>query len=530
MRVAFRLFIIGIILFALLASYYAYQAQQFDLDKVAEQQQQNILLDANGSQLQLSNEKFKDCVTPDELPPHLVDALIAREDANFEHHFGVDLKGLVRATMRNIKDLAFTQGASTLSMQLARNTYDIRAKSLNRKFLEIALTLRIEQAYTKEQIMAFYLNRIYFGSGCYGIEQAAQKYFSKTTSDLNLSEAATLVGIIRGPHIFSPLRNREAAQEQRNQVLDRMVDIERLSVAKAQEVESLDLLLNSSSNNSTAALKCNPYSLRALDRHLQEILASKDIREGGLTIHAALDQKALTQAEVDIKKLLEETNDPKLQAACVILNHHTGAIRAVIGGRNYRTSPFNRALDSKIDLGNAFTPFIYAAALERSKLPIKGQPIQTGKQLDKNDMVDMAKRFGFSGPFNVDEIFYGSVICTPLELATAYAALANEGKRPHTFLIQEITNKKSESIFSNQASPTQVVEPGSAKATLKLLNNFKGITSHSTSAFGGRALWSMAKAEENTAVLWLGYDKARPVPNKEELIRKMRKITHSWVD
>ncbi|TAE87583.1 MAG: hypothetical protein EAZ81_13890 [Verrucomicrobia bacterium] len=135
------------------------------------------------------------------------------------------LRGLVRATLRNIKDKKFTQGASTLSMQLARNTYEIRAKSLHRKFLEIALTFRVEHHYSKKQIMAGYLNRIYFGVGAghYGIEDAAQQYFGKNVSRLNEAQCAMIIGIIRGPHIFSPWRDLDAAKEQRDQVLDRMI-------------------------------------------------------------------------------------------------------------------------------------------------------------------------------------------------------------------------------------------------------------------------------------------------------------------
>ncbi|MGJ8672587.1 transglycosylase domain-containing protein [Rubritalea sp.] len=529
-RVSLRLFLIGVVVVLLIAGYYGYRAQQFDLDKVAEQQQQNLLLDTSGLQLQLSNAKFKDCITKDDLPQHLVDALIAREDTNFESHCGIDFKGLIRATVRNIKDLSFTQGASTLSMQLARNTYDIKAKSINRKLLEIALTLRIEQHYSKEQIMAFYLNRIYFGSGCYGIEQASQKYFSKPTKELNLSESATLAGIIRGPHIFSPLRNLEAAQEQRDQVLARMVDIERITPEEAAQIEETPLVVHQSDSDSSNSVRGNPYAMEAVDRHLQEILADEDVREGALTIQTTLNQKIIEKAQKDIDHILLANGDEQLQAACVILNHKTGAIHCVIGGKSYKDSPFNRAVDSKIDLGNAFTPFIYAAALERSKTPIKGQPTQTGKQLEESDMVGIAKRFGFKGPFNTDEIFYGRAVCSPLDLATAYATLANDGKRPHTYYIQKISNQLGDTIFSNSPAPTPAIQPGSAKATLDLLNNFKGITSHSTSAFGGRALWSMAKGNNLTAVLWFGYNYPKPIPKSSELIKQMRKTTHSWVN
>ena len=162
-------------------------------------------------------------VNREDIPDFLVKALQAREDARFFEHHGVDVRGLARATVRNLKDRDFTQGASTLSMQLARNSFEIREKSLHRKFLEIALTLRIESRYSKDEILTHYLNRIYFGAGADGIEQAARTYFGKATRELTDGECALIVGIIRGPHIFSPFRNLDAAIEQRNQTLNRMV-------------------------------------------------------------------------------------------------------------------------------------------------------------------------------------------------------------------------------------------------------------------------------------------------------------------
>lgn len=530
-KVCARLVIIGCILFSLLACYYFYQAKQFDLDKVAEEQLQNTLLDNTGTPLIGGNSAQSSLISKDDLPQHLVDALIAREDASFESHCGVDFKGLIRATLRNMKDMSFTQGASTLSMQLARNTYDIRAKSLNRKFLEIALTLRIEARYSKAEIMAYYLNRIYFGSGCYGIEQASQKYFKKPTRDLDLSESATLVGIIRGPHIFSPLRDLEAAEEQRNQVLDRMVAIEKLTATEAHAIASVRLALPTNrKTKKNDALTVNGYAMKALDRHLNEILAEKDIRAGGLTITSSLNLESLNRCEKGIQTLITDSNITDIQAACVVIDHKSGAIRSLVGGVDIRKSAFNRALDSKIDLGDAFTPFIYATALERNKLPIKGKPAQTGKQLDAADTMRIAKRFGFSSPFNKDEIFYGSGTTTPLELATAFAVLSNKGQRPHTYFVENISTLEGDLLFSNSANHSPAIQPGSASETIKLLKTNKGTVQYTTYAFGGRALWSMASYKNLTAVLWLGFDQAKPVPNKSALLKKMHALTYQWVN
>jgi membrane peptidoglycan carboxypeptidase len=532
LKVGFRVFLYGIVLFLLLASYYYFKASKFDLDKVAEEQRQNILLDHTGKRLVGANAKQSLLITKDDLPQHLVDALIAREDKSFETHCGVDFVGLIRATARNVKDMSFTQGASTLTMQLARNTYDnLDEKSLNRKFIEIALTLRIENRYTKPEIMAYYLNRIYFGSGCYGIEQASQKYFKKPTRELDLSESATVVGIIRGPHIFSPLRNLKAAEAQRNQVLDRMVTIGKLTTSEAQSIKSKPLKLPQlSSSVKKTHHAANGYALKALDRHLNEILADKDIRAGGLTITSSLDLDLLHLCENDLKSIVRGTKIASLQAACIVIDHTSGEILSSIGGTDFKTSQFDRTLDSQVDLGEAFSPFIYATALERGKLPIKGNPVQTSKQLDPTDMIRIAKRFGFEDNFNQNEIFYGSGTTSPLRLATAFSVFSNYGKRPHTYFVKSIVKRDGTALFLNSAKNTQAIQEGSALETKKLLKNVKSTVQYTAYAFGGRALWSMASHKEKTAVLWLGFDKAKPVPNKSTLLKKMEKLTYKWVN
>ncbi|WP_347440997.1 transglycosylase domain-containing protein [Rubritalea sp.] len=532
LKVSAKLAFLGTVIFLLVTSYYYYKASKFDLDKVAEEQLQNILLDHTGKALLGAYDKQSQLITKEDLPQHLIDALIAREDKNFETHCGVDFVGLVRAAARNMKDMSFTQGASTLTMQLARNTYDeLKEKSLNRKFIEIALTMRIETRYTKPEIMAYYLNRIYFGSGCYGIEQASLKYFKKPTRELDISESATLVGIIRGPHIFSPLNDIKAAEQQRNQVLDRLVIVGKLSAAKAQSIKSKPLNLPQLVTTAKKpAHTANGYAMKALDRHLHGILAGKDIRSAGLTITSTLDLDLLYECENDIKSIVSSSNSPNLQAACIIIDHASGAIRCSIGGTDYKTSQFDRALDSKIDLGNAFSPFIYAAALERGKLPIKGKPLQTSKQLESADMIRIAKRFGLEDNFNQSEIFYGSGTTSPLRLATAFSVLSNNGKRPHTYFVKSIVKRDGSSLFFNSTKGTQAIEEGSALETIQLLKNAKGTVLYTTDSFGGRALWSMASHKEMTAVLWLGFDKAKPVPNKSKLLKQMENLTYKWVN
>ncbi|MEO8613804.1 MAG: biosynthetic peptidoglycan transglycosylase, partial [Luteolibacter sp.] len=218
------------------AFFYFMLAMRFDMTEVAKLPEGTIFYDRNGSEITAPGGNGRKLVKREDIPQFLVNSLRAREDARFFEHSGVDVRGLMRATIRNIKDRDFTQGASTLSMQLARNCFKMKQKSLHRKFLEIALTLRVEANYSKDEILTHYLNRIYFGAGADGIEQAARTYFGKTTRDLSEGECAMIVGIIRGPHIFSPFRNLNAAIEQRNQTLNRLIAMKLIDEAHRDRI------------------------------------------------------------------------------------------------------------------------------------------------------------------------------------------------------------------------------------------------------------------------------------------------------
>lgn len=507
-----------------IAGYYYNQARSYDLAEVGHANNVSVILDRMEHPLRSISDNDSSRIQADDLPQHLIDALVAREDASFFDHRGVHLKGLVRATVRNLKDMAFTQGGSTLTMQLARNTYDIKAKSLNRKFLEIALSVRIDSHFSKEEIMAHYLNRIYFGSGCHGIEQASQTYFSKATKDLDLSESALLVGIIRGPHIFSPLRDLDAAIEQRNQVLERMVSIGKLSRELADKTKLVKQKVRQKIENQRSK---SSFAANAIQRHLNEIIANEDIRESTLQIHTTVDSAHLSRCQRDIDKLTNGKGD--LQAACIIIDNQTGDILSLIGGVDYSASTFNRALDGKMDLGAAFTPFIYAAALERSHVPVKGRPDLTGKLISAKETIRIAKRFGFTSQFEPHSVYHGSAVASPLELATAFAVLGNKGKRPHTRFIRKITKADGTSLFSNPVDFSQAIETGNADTTLTLLNKNGGCYTHTVSAFKGRALWSMATTPELTALIWLGYDQPKPVPNSAALLKEMERVVCSWM-
>jgi Membrane carboxypeptidase/penicillin-binding protein len=218
--------------------FYSAWAQTFDMKKVGEMPERNTVFDVDGkvySRLAGANRLI---VPLNEVAPAFIDALLVREDARFFQHNGIDFYGIGRALVRDLMSGSAKEGASSLTQQLARNSLPLGGRTISRKLLEAMVALRIEHEFTKQQILELYVNRIYFGAGCYGVETASQAYFGKSASKLNLSEAAVLAGLIRSPNRFSPLRNPEGAAAQRDAVLDRMMELKKISSGQAQQAKS----------------------------------------------------------------------------------------------------------------------------------------------------------------------------------------------------------------------------------------------------------------------------------------------------
>src|SRR5205809_3936239 len=217
--------------------FYGAWAETFDLKKVGEMPERNTVFDVDGkiySRLAGAN-RLK--VSLSEVSPLFIDALLVREDTRFYQHGGIDWRGILRALARDVLTLSAKEGASSLTQQLARNSLPLGGRTLSRKLLEAMVALRIEREFTKQQILELYINRIYFGAGCYGVETASQAYFGKNASKLNLSEAALLAGLIRSPNRFSPLKNPQGEVAQGNAVLDRMAALKKITPAQAEQAK-----------------------------------------------------------------------------------------------------------------------------------------------------------------------------------------------------------------------------------------------------------------------------------------------------
>ena len=270
-------------------------ARGYDLDQLGKMPERSIVYDRRGREIGPLHGANRIVVTLDEVSPHFVKALLAREDSRFRDHGGVDFVGVARSIVRNVKAKSVREGASTITMQLARNSYDdlMLERSLHRKLVEVMLAQRIERKFSKDEILAHYVNRIFLGSGIYGIEQASRSYFGKHAIDLSLGEAAMLTGIIRAPNRFSPFRHYESALGERDTVLARMVKLEMLTAeeaeaAKQQVIKVLDQQLVASQDS---------YALDAVRRDLDNVLEQEEVEDGGLEIHTHLD--------IDLQQLAE---------------------------------------------------------------------------------------------------------------------------------------------------------------------------------------------------------------------------------
>src|SRR5207237_1456645 len=288
--------------------FYGAWAASFDMKKVGAMPERNTVFDVDGkiySRLAGSNRLR---VLFDEVSSFFVDALLGREDTRFYQHPGVDWRGILRALVRDILSGSAKEGASSITQQLARNSLPLGGRNVSRKLLEAMVAFRIEHEFTKKQILEHYINRIYFGVGCYGVETASQAYFGKSASKLNLSEAAVLAGLIRSPNRFSPLRNPDGAALQRDAVLNRMVELKKISIAQAQQAKSSHI----NPHPKKMPMIQENYAMDAVQRDLNVLLTQDQIDQGGLYIYTTLDpavQNVATQALESTLTIIEHQSN-----------------------------------------------------------------------------------------------------------------------------------------------------------------------------------------------------------------------------
>ncbi|MGA7274608.1 MAG: PBP1A family penicillin-binding protein [Candidatus Udaeobacter sp.] len=513
--------------------FYGTWAQTFDMKNVGEMPERNTVYDVDGkiySRLAGAN-RLK--VSLSEVSPFFISAVLAREDARFYQHKGIDWHGILRAVVRDITSGSAKEGASSITQQLARNSLPLGGRTLSRKVLEAMVALRIERQFSKQQILELYINRIYFGNGCYGVETASQAYFGKNASKLNLSEAALLAGLIRSPNRFSPLKNPEGAKIQRDVVLDRMVELKKLSPAEAEDAKRAKI----TAHPKRVSLIQENYAMDAVQRDLNPLLTQDQIDNGGLSIYTTLDPAVQNAAQDAIEKQLTkiehqsnfhhplkasykppengegDSSMPYLEGAAVVIDNGTGGIRALVGGRDYAQSKFNRALaPANRQVGSAFKPFVYTVAFSHGLLPssaISDGPLQPGEiegagnwspansdgtyggtMLCSYGLIHsrntMSVRVGqFAGLDTVQKvandlgisqnvphgpaIYIGSFETDLKDLTAAYSIFPNAGLRKQAYIIERIDDQQHKPIYRAAHISAPALDPGAAWMTSRLM-------------------------------------------------------------
>jgi penicillin-binding protein 1A len=507
---------------------YAFWASTFDLHQVQEMAERSTVFDMDGKPYSRLWGENRVTVKLAQVSPYFVDSLLAREDSRFYKHHGVDPFGILRAIFRNLTHGSAKEGASTLTQQLARNSFPERLgsrKSLHRKILEAFVAVRIEQNFTKDQILEAYVNRIYFGSTVYGIETASQTYFGKHAGNLTLGEAALIAGLIRAPTYFSPFKNLKGSLRERDAVLDRMVKLEKISEVDASKAKSAVIMLA----KKRAASSQENYAMDMVHRELEELLTDEQRQEGGMKIYTTIDpalQKAAEQAvDADLTKVearpgykhpkkadfsaeakAEEQKTPYLQGALMVIDNRSGGIRAVVGGRDYTESKFNRAIptEPKRQVGSTFKPFVYAAAFDKGLLPgtsiddgpiargeiqraanwtpensdgtYKGvmraeegliqsrntMSVRVGEKAGLQEIARVAAAVGIENMPHVPAVYLGAFEVSVADLTTAYSVFPNNGVRRQSYVIERIDDATGYTIYRAAHLESKALDPGVA--------------------------------------------------------------------
>lgn len=403
---------------------YLRAAERYDITEVSHYRTGCLVVDSTGQDVGRIFASNLDPVSVEDLPPHLIHALIATEDAQFFHHSGADLLAIARAAIVNFRNSRITQGASTITQQLARCVYQMDERTFERKLLELFLARRIERHYSKDEILEQYLNRIYFGNGCWGIGAAARDFFGKTVQELTIEESALLVGIIKRPVGFSPYLNPAAARLARDHTLHRMEKLGFLTPEDGRHFRAGTLHIQPRSDRSDAP----HYLLDQTEHETRLIFQQQNLPAEGYVVQTSADRTLQERVRQAISKTLPKiesslqtarsgtTPAEPLQVAAVLIHNRTGRVLAAVGGRNYEQSQFNRVFQARRAPGSSFLPLVYASVFDHPRLGPRTFTLDTA--ID-NRKVMIGGRHGVLGEWGTEllETVYEG------EIPAAYALL-----------------------------------------------------------------------------------------------------------
>jgi len=511
------------------------------------------------------------------VPRHLLRAVLAAEDRRFYEHPGFDPRGILRAMLVNVRSGSIRQGGSTITQQLAKNFFLSDERTLTRKFNELLMAVIVEHRYSKDQILEIYLNEIYLGQqgsiAINGVGAAARHFFGKTVQSLTLAESATLAGMIRSPGRYSPIAHPQRCRDRRNAVLEAMhyegwINEDELAAAGARSVSTAD---------GSRAVQQAPYFMDYLSRQLDSLYSPRDLSTMGLSIYTTLDTQVQEAAETALERglkrlvhahptLRREDPQKRLQGAMVVLQAATGSVLAMVGGRDYAQSQFNRITQSRRQPGSAFKPLIYLAGLEvvspASRLsnrprtyPVDDKlwrprnfapdapaevsvrqalahsynlaTVDLALEVGLEKIVNWVERFEFSTPVKpYPSLALGAFEIIPLELARAYCVFASGGILPYPLSLKDVVHEDGRVLKQSHLTLKRLISPATAYIMTSMLQSVvqEGTgrrleTWNLASAVAGktgttndyRDAWFVGYTPELLALVWVGFDDGTPV-------------------
>jgi len=582
----FKLGVAALLLWMMVGLFYYLWALSFDITTIGQMPQRSAIYDRNGTFYSRTAGENRIIVPYDKVSPNFVNALVSREDSRFYEHHGIDPIGIARAAVRNLLFGSMKQGASTITQQLARNSFPLGGKTFNRKFLEAAMAFRLEMELSKEKILELYMNRIYFGSGLYGVEAASQAYFGKPAADMDLSQAALLAGLIRSPNRLSPLNNLDASLRQRDVVLDQMEqhDPSFITHAQNEKARAEEII----PREHAVINPLNSWAIDAVLHELEAVIPLDRIDTGGLKIDTTIDaglQQAAEKAVAGRLQQIEQRSDFRqqhhvgkggepaemLQGALIAMDNANGGITAIVGGRDFAKSKYNRALVAMRQIGSSAKPFVYEEAIRegvitpetpisdarltpsdlpprftsydpqnsdgtfQGEMPAKEglihsrntMSVRVGMKAGLGDIASTMERLGLAEHVpHYPSICLGSFESTLRNLTTAYTALATGGKKLQPHLIEQVTDSDGTVLYRATHGRIPVLNPEATRITTSMLTEVmtRGTAAKSSEmglnkpAAGKTGTtdhfvdaWFLGYTQGLTCGVWVGFDRPKTI-------------------
>jgi penicillin-binding protein 1A len=459
------------------------------------------LLAADGSLIASYGDLYGDSVRLTDLPPYLPAAVLATEDRRFYDHFGIDLRGVARALYANFRAGEMVQGGSTITQQVAKNLFLTPERSLHRKGQEMLLAFWLERTFTKDEILELYLNRVYFGAGTYGVDAAAKKYFGRSAREVTIYQAAMLAGLLKAPSRFNPFNDKALARSRAELVIRNMVAAGALTEAEASAISE-------SAAPSMIAKGRSQIGQHFADWVIDQVSSYVGYADQDLIVETTLDPALQQQAEQTLVRVLaEHGKSMKASQGALVAMHPDGAVVAMVGGTDYRSSQFNRATQALRQPGSAFKAFVFLAAFENGYTPgnlfvdgpirigkwspgnyegkyygqvtlreafarsLNSVAVQLSERVGRGKVIDIAHRLGITEPMdNTAAIALGVSETTLLEMTGAYATFANAGNGVWPFGIERIMARDGTVLYERQGSgPGPVASAASVRKMLDVM-------------------------------------------------------------